>query len=73
MTFYRKLSPQIITSNLVADDVNISRLRYKDDEGDFVNLNSDDDWGLVLDMLTSEDFYQTSSNENDWHSVVSLI
>ncbi|KAF6060528.1 RhoGEF domain family protein [Candida albicans] len=59
----QKIISQIITSNLVADDVNISRLRYKDDEGDFVNLNSDDDWGLVLDMLTSEDFYQTSSNE----------
>ena len=57
----------------MADDVNISRLRYKDDEGDFVNLNSDDDWGLVLDMLTSEDFTKHQAMKTTGNSVGFLI
>ncbi|RCK64824.1 Cell division control protein 24 [Candida viswanathii] len=58
-----KIISKVVTSNLVSLDVKIGRLRYKDDEGDFVNLNSDDDWGLVLDMILHDDSYQEYSDD----------
>ncbi|KAL6451200.1 CDC24 Cell division control protein 24 [Candida maltosa Xu316] len=58
-----RIIAKILTSKLVNEDVKIGRLRYKDDEGDFVNLNSDDDWGLVLDMLVTEGSYMDLNDE----------
>lgn len=59
----QKIISKVINSNLASQDVTIGRLRYRDDEGDFVNLNSDDDWGLVLDMIAGDESYQDFSDE----------
>lgn len=46
-----KISSHVASSNSVTDDVMISKLKYKDEDGDFVVMDSHDDWVLAVDML----------------------
>ncbi|CAK7896865.1 cell division control protein 24 [[Candida] anglica] len=38
-------------SSQTSDDVMINKLKYKDEDGDFVVMDSNDDWVLAVDML----------------------
>lgn len=46
---YLKISSKITSSNQIHDDIVVSKLRYKDEDGDFVVMDSNDDWLLALD------------------------
>lgn len=46
-----KISSHIAASGTTGDDVVISKLKYKDEDGDFVVMDSNDDWVLALDMV----------------------
>lgn len=48
---YLKISSKIASSDEVNDDIMVSKLRYKDEDGDFVVMDSNDDWLLAMDML----------------------
>lgn len=58
-----KIVSKIVAAKLASQDVKIGRLRYKDDEGDYVNLYSEDDWGLVLDMILLDSYQEYSDNK----------
>ncbi|KAI5956522.1 CDC24 [Candida jiufengensis] len=51
---YIKITNKIINSNLVNDDILVNKLRYKDEDGDFVVLDSNDDWSLAIDELNDD-------------------
>ncbi|CUM68310.1 uncharacterized protein PRCAT00006032001 [Priceomyces carsonii] len=46
-----KISSKIAASNRVNDDIMVNKLKYKDEDGDFVVMDSHDDWILAIDML----------------------
>lgn len=46
-----KISSTVASSGQVNDDILVSKLRYKDEDGDFVVMDSNDDWTLAIDML----------------------
>ncbi|ABN68129.2 predicted protein [Scheffersomyces stipitis CBS 6054] len=48
---YSKISGKIVTSEVVTDDILVNKLKYKDEDGDFVVMDSNDDWVLAMDML----------------------
>ncbi|KAI5957811.1 CDC24 [Candida theae] len=48
---YQKISAIIATSELISKDTLVSKLRYKDEDGDFVVMDSNDDWNLAIDDL----------------------
>ncbi|OBA23998.1 hypothetical protein METBIDRAFT_115945 [Metschnikowia bicuspidata var. bicuspidata NRRL YB-4993] len=48
---HQKVASYVSSSPGVVDDVIINKLRYKDEEGDFVVMSSSDDWQLALDMV----------------------
>lgn len=48
---YLKISAQIVGSDAVKDDILVNKLKYKDEDGDFVVMDSNDDWILAVDML----------------------
>ncbi|GEQ70769.1 hypothetical protein JCM33374_g4448 [Metschnikowia sp. JCM 33374] len=53
---HQKIASYISSSPGIVDDVIINKLKYKDEEGDFVVMDSSDDWQLALDMI--EEFTQ---------------
>lgn len=48
---YHKISSKIASSQEIHDDIVVNKLRYKDEDGDFVVMYSNDDWNLAIDML----------------------
>ncbi|CAH6720145.1 cell division control protein 24 [[Candida] jaroonii] len=48
---YSKISNKIASSEEVNDDIVVNKLRYKDEDGDFVVMDSHDDWVLALDTF----------------------
>ncbi|CAN3354599.1 cell division control protein 24 [Diutina catenulata] len=48
---YSKISGMIANSDQVTDDILVNKLKYKDEDGDFVVMDSNDDWNLAVDML----------------------
>ncbi|KAF3992097.1 hypothetical protein FT663_02414 [Candidozyma haemuli var. vulneris] len=48
---HSRISAHIASSATVDDDVVISKLKYKDEDGDYVVMDSNDDWSLAVDML----------------------
>lgn len=48
---HHKISSHVASSQSVHEDVMISKLKYKDEDGDFVVMDSHDDWVLAVDML----------------------
>lgn len=48
---YSKISNKIASSEEIKDDIMVNKLRYKDEDGDFVVMDSNDDWLLALDMF----------------------
>ncbi|EGV61415.1 hypothetical protein CANTEDRAFT_98656 [Yamadazyma tenuis ATCC 10573] len=48
---HSKISTKIASSGEVKDDIMVNKLRYKDEDGDFVVMDSNDDWLLALDMF----------------------
>lgn len=48
---YQKISGKIATSELISEDILVSKLRYKDEDGDFVVMDSNEDWNLAIDDL----------------------
>ncbi|KAK6462955.1 hypothetical protein DFJ63DRAFT_318151 [Scheffersomyces coipomensis] len=57
---YSKISGKIVNSELVTDDILVNKLKYKDEDGDFVVMDSNDDWTLAVDMVNE---YSLGSNE----------
>ncbi|EGW31968.1 uncharacterized protein SPAPADRAFT_138194 [Spathaspora passalidarum NRRL Y-27907] len=48
---YSKISSKIVASKAVSDDILVNKLKYKDEDGDFVVMDTNDDWTLAIDML----------------------
>lgn len=48
---HRRISSHIALSSNVDEDVVISKLKYKDEDDDYVVMDSNDDWALAVDML----------------------
>lgn len=48
---YLKISSKIASSDEIHDDIMVNKLKYKDEDGDFVVMDSNDDWLLAMDML----------------------
>lgn len=48
---HQKITSKVASSDEVNDDILVSKLKYKDEDGDFVVMDSTDDWALALDML----------------------
>lgn len=48
---YLKISGKIVNSEEITDDILVNKLKYSDEDGDFVVMDSNDDWTLALDML----------------------
>ncbi|CAK9435308.1 uncharacterized protein LODBEIA_P57270 [Lodderomyces beijingensis] len=48
---HSKIASRISASGLVRDHLVINKLRYKDEDGDFVVMDSNDDWNLAMDEL----------------------
>lgn len=48
---HHKIASYIAARPEVSEDVIINKLRYKDEEGDFVVIDSLDDWQLAMDMM----------------------
>ena len=48
---YQKISGKIATSELLQEDILVSKLRYKDEDGDFVVMDLNEDWNLAIDDL----------------------
>lgn len=48
---HQKIATYVSSSPGVVDDVIINKLKYKDEEGDFVVMGSGDDWQLAVDMV----------------------
>lgn len=48
---YQKISGKIATSELIQEDILVSKLRYKDEDGDFVVMDLNEDWNLAIDDL----------------------
>lgn len=46
-----KLKISIKISSQTSEDIMINKLKYKDEDGDFVVMDSNDDWVLAVDML----------------------
>lgn len=46
-----KISNKIASSSEINDDIMVNKLRYKDEDGDFVVMDSNDDWLLAVDMF----------------------
>lgn len=42
---------KIATSELIQEDILVSKLRYKDEDGDFVVMDLNEDWNLAIDDL----------------------
>lgn len=55
-----KISSKIAASNEVTDDILVNKLKYKDEDGDFVVMDSNDDWILAIDTLD-----ELNENTND--------
>ncbi|KAI5964187.1 CDC24 [Candida pseudojiufengensis] len=51
---YLKINKIINTSLSEENSIIINKLRYKDEDGDFVVLDSQDDWSLALDELNDD-------------------
>lgn len=59
-----KISSTIASSDEINDDILVSKLKYKDEDGDFVMMDSNDDWNLAIDMLEElNDLRDNNSNE----------
>lgn len=56
-----KISSKIAASNEVNDDILVNKLKYKDEDGDFVVMDSNDDWTLAIDTLDE----LNENNESD--------
>ncbi|KAI5967980.1 CDC24 [Candida margitis] len=48
---YQKISGEVATNDLIKEDILVSKLRYKDEDGDFVVMDSNEDWNLAIDDL----------------------
>lgn len=46
-----RISAKVAASESVKDDVVINKIKYKDEEGDFVVMDSTDDWQIAVDMV----------------------
>lgn len=55
-----KITSAIASSEEVHDDILVSKLKYQDEDGDFVVMDSNDDWVLATDMLD-----EYNDNDND--------
>ncbi|KAK6458786.1 uncharacterized protein RJT20DRAFT_143579 [Scheffersomyces xylosifermentans] len=67
---YSKISGKIVTSDAVTDDILVNKLKYKDEDGDFVVMDSNDDWVLAMDMLSDlSDFEGSSDGLNIRHEL----
>lgn len=58
-----KISSHIAASKEVKDDVLIGKLRYKDEDGDFVVMDSADDWTLALDV--ADELWEQNDEEKN--------
>jgi cell division control protein 24 len=67
---YLKISGQIVGSGAVKDDILVNKLKYKDEDGDFVVMDSNDDWILAVDML--EEICENSDSEDSANSTREL-
>ena len=67
---YLKISGQIVGSSAVKDDILVNKLKYKDEDGDFVVMDSNDDWILAVDML--EEICENSDSEDSANSTREL-
>lgn len=47
----QKLASYVAASPTVSEDVIINKMKYKDEEGDFVMMDLSDDWQLALEMI----------------------
>lgn len=56
-----KISSKIAASDEVNEDIIVNKLKYKDEDGDFVVMDSNDDWTLAIDTLDE----LIESNESD--------
>lgn len=52
---HQKISRHISLFSDLRDDIVITKLKYKDEDGDFVVMDSTDDWNLALEM--AEEIY----------------
>ena len=57
----QRIASYVSTSPGVVDDVIINKLKYKDEEGDFVVMSSSDDWHLAVDMV--EEFSEEKGSD----------
>lgn len=48
---YLKISGMIVNLDQINDDILVNKLKYKDEDGDFVVMDLNDDWNLAVDML----------------------
>lgn len=58
---YLKISGKIVNSDEINDDILVNKLKYKDEDGDFVVMDSNDDWTLAVDLLEE----MSNGNDND--------
>lgn len=61
---HSKISSAIASSNEIDDDILVSKLKYKDEDGDFVVMDSNDDWILAIDMLDELNEEKESNERN---------
>lgn len=63
-----KISLYIAASDEIHDDVVISKLKYKDEDGDLVVMDSADDWILAVDMANELCEHADDKNLTIWVS-----
>lgn len=65
---YLKISGKIVNSEEITDDILVNKLKYYDEDGDFVVMDSNDDWNLVIDMLNEMDDNKNNNYNNSYNS-----
>lgn len=48
---YLKILGVIVSLDQINDDILVNKLKYKDEDGDFVVMDLNDDWNLAVDMV----------------------
>lgn len=62
---YLKISGKIVNSDEITDDILVNKLKYYDEDGDLVVMDSNDDWTLAIDMLNEMEENNNSGISTD--------
>lgn len=64
LNLVQKIKDHIINNFEVSDEVVINKLKYKDDDGDLVVVNSDEDWNIAVDCVKTAYENDVANNSN---------